>query len=748
MGGSLANFIDYNTGDVTVMSCNITSASPSEVSKTKNVWMHFPNPTPTPSNDNYKVIELTVVLNNSENYDLDIKPVIWEFIGVEGVRVSDPQNRPVSVIPAGLNTYKIRIGNMANLVEQGDSFKIRIDIATSDGSRVFTPYDVPQIIYDNVFRSAKTLTLTTATSKTKNSSYPEYTYEAGWTIQGSSEHMGINMISITFIKKSTGERKYLVYSLQADAKTWVNSSIRNDSSDPLYPFRSLYIDPATFLDPSIPRGFSLLFPFDVRGYSTDPIGDFIFLIDLTDKNGLTVSAGQNGSWETYLHNLYIGYHYLGNAPNDFEDQGYDFISNIDNLTQKITVPYKVDAIKFLAVPNTDTDIDNPFFGTQQVLWGSNNTSQMEFTKSLGTGAPNEVDMTVKWLNSNTDDPDNLFQLLPYTFLITRLSPARDSTLKNLIIQDADTSTTYTPVNGPLVNIPGYVDGNKDVNGNPVTIITNYTVYVPSGVKNINILGDYLSTSTIYNQNGIASGLPNLGSPYPITQQTIPSTDPNYPGYLAPYPLYILRNGWRYTGIQTGTTNFYIYVKSEYDDPIASPIRLYKITVIKTDIDGNPNASLVTTDGLTVKAGTQTLLDSSTTNIFSPGVLNYVVNVPYNVSDSVPITISAKTVSGADIREITSVDLSNNTGDKLDLTPPVVTSPGTPITALNALKIPFNLSNPLGIKKRVTLTVYSAVDSTPKNYTITLVRKLPALPPPSLAGGDRSLTISNLSGASA
>ncbi|MCL2478972.1 MAG: fibronectin type III domain-containing protein, partial [Treponema sp.] len=345
-----------------------------------------------------------------------------------------------------------------------------------------------------------------------------------------------------------------------------------------------------------------------------------------------------------------------------------------------------------------------------------------------------VQMEVYWKDPN-DNSDESVKTYTYTFTITRLSPNRDSTLKSIIIQDAkagnydDTSYTYEisdfKAPGDDINYDGPID-------------TNYTVYVPYTVNSIKLMGEYLSTSEIYNEKGRpalnGTGAPNLPNPpYPKTMEDFPYTD--YPDdiYLNSHTLKLYLNGWVYPLPNPGVYNFYINVKPQ-NDTNETLTRHYIITVIKTDSTGNAAAQL---DDLTVQTDndSRTLLGKDLDvdlNPFKTNLLNYTVYVP---NDTDYVNLGAVASGDAKISVITSVSLIDPKvgDDNLDY-------PTLPVSSISDLRIDL----PGLSQKRVTFTVINSKygNSTPKNYTVTLIKCLPAIAStPELTGAGNSLKVS-------
>ena len=695
MGGSINDFIDYNTGTARVVSITVTSQNSSApIIRTRQAWMHDPF-----INTTQGIISFELMLDNPQHYDLDITPVIYEFIGENGVKVSNPPNRPIKLtwVQGKTDIVSIQIGDTTtpgNKVVQGDSFRIRLDMATKDGKRVFDSYmGIPQIIYDKVLRSPQNILLDTSSGKYSGEGYDSF---ISWTIDGSEYHVGINRISLTFSSKaSVSDIRHWDY-VYRGGTTWEMEEIKTTLDEK---YRYLLTDDNITFD----------FPFPFSG---DSIADedgwiegFGFLIELTDKNGLTTMAGQGVSPETELDNIVISYHYRGTPDSVYINSGWEFV-NKEKLIYRIIVPFKVDRVRFNVAKGNDFDD-----GIQQVLWGSDNFDMPVNSFPLVIGEKS-IEMTVHW-----EDPDILSvddpKLLTYKFLINRISPSRDSMLKDLFVMDASPlNTVYHPVGGfeDLTPYGSNYDG---------PVISDYTFYVPSTVSSIKLVGDYLNSSEIYNDYGRADGQATLypSGSEPLVRDLLDDNDYSEADYYTRPELKIIRNGWTYSLPAPKEYYFRINVKPE-SDVNETLTRHYFITVIKTDPDGNVNAKL---NNITVKAGGTTLLAPGLdSNTFNPNLLNYTVNVP---SSANPVTIEAEAIKAAleykaEIRSVTSVELNPVTGEPIQGT-------GEQINLSTTSSIgdpPLTISLPAQSKKMVTLKVYSKDgNSTSRDYTITLVR---------------------------
>lgn len=692
IGGSISKFIDYNTGDARVVDFKITTETPAcPIIKTSKAWLHSPNANLARLGPN--IIEFEAKIDNPEHYDLMITPVLYEFIGAS----------ESSAAPAILHnqisedTVRIQIGTSETPVSQGDSFRIRLDIATKDGTRVFSPYkDIPQIIYDNALKSPSVANIV-ATSN------PNYSKKLEWKIQLPSEHVGINRIYINLSStiNESFQRKW-EYKKVSDV-SWVMDKGTPDVQNTLYENLTAVYEA---------DGIKFELPFPILSDNSEDIDffeDYSFMITLQDKNGLTATSGEGVSTETTLKGLTVGYHYRNSPDTVYVDSGWEFINkNRENFF--FTVPYDVDRVQFSATINDEV------FGEQQVRWPYSlfnepqKNYQLYVVGSDLTQYVNVFTMSVNyWENPKhgpNDEPDLKKQ---YKFNITRTNPKRDSTLKNIFIQDFTAGS-------PGVKFPVF-DGSEDpalLNDmnydGPVK--TNYTVHVPYTVSKIRLLCDFLNVSVAYNEAGSTTGKAGLGSPYPSTIKTL-TDDENYSGddyYITPSQLKIIEDGWIYNLTSPGDHFFEINVRPEFAND-ETYTRHYVINVIRTDPAGNPNAKL---ENLTVKAGGTTYLAPGLNfNSFNSDLLSYTVNVPSSVN-SVDIGAEAIKESGiykAEIRRITSINIDSGIGDEISQPPASILSP--PLT--------INLAG-VGIKKLVTITVYSKDEnSTSKDYTITLIK---------------------------
>ena len=732
MGGSIEDFIEYNTGNARVVDFKITSIAPEFLIKTRKAWIQDPSNTVQSAAG---MITFEVTIDNPQQYDLIVTPVITEFIGNDWKKVSSPANRPIKAfsVPGRPNTIKIQIGDDSNpeyTLDQGDSFKVRLDIATKDGKRVFEPYTkIPQIIYDTRLKAA-------VDPKPEDSNDPDYKHVVTWTTQNDGEHKGINRISVTLSSRSdSASIRPFEYVLEDGS--WV---LANKYEIPGSGYYSNLRQTTTVGQPT---KFELPFPFIGGSYTDDDdfLEDFVIVVTLWDKNGLNATAGRGGHPATYLEDLSIWYLHRGESTYRKSDWA---LKNKDIVSYSLTVPNSVERVMFRAEKSLE-------YPDQVVRWGGGTNDEPEKSFPLPVG-PKAFVMEVFWKNpenlSDEEDPDPM----QYTFTVSRLNPNKDSTIKDLIIKAGPSSLSLAE----CAIIGGFdePDDNKINNG---TLKTAYTVYVPPNTAVVQVVGEYLNTSEIYNYKGRPDGKPTLGTiPLPGSSNfyiekigsDIPYkdyydySDADDSAYLDKSPLFFITNGWNYTlsnfkdGGGPGVYTFYLYVKSEFDLNEASS-RCYVITVIKTDPLGNPNAKI---NNLSVisdqESGNAKVLlkdnEPSIVNQFYPEVLSYTVNVP---SGALAVDFSVTPIANAEIREITCTyyTTSNSSGSNTISCP-------IPVTKLTSFNIPWSEANLT--KKLVTLTVYSeGVDSTPRNYAITLIKNIPGLNnAPTLASGKGSLTV--------
>ena len=92
IGGSISEFIDFNTFNARIIEVSITSMDPNNIIKTRQAWIHDPVSVIKPG-----IIEFEAVIDNPHNYSLIVTPVITEFIGLNGIKGPAPQNMPVFI---------------------------------------------------------------------------------------------------------------------------------------------------------------------------------------------------------------------------------------------------------------------------------------------------------------------------------------------------------------------------------------------------------------------------------------------------------------------------------------------------------------------------------------------------------------------------------------------------------------------------------------------------------------------------
>ena len=712
MGKSIDEFIDENTGNVKFKSISVLPEISSTSKIIGKVLMVDPD-------DNEGILVVNVTIDNPHRYDVDVSPVIYQFIGSDGVPVSNPDEWKgyISCDVKDTATVEVTIGNAIKKVHRGDSFRIRLDIKTVDGIRVLDSMDLPRIIYDSPLLPVFSADVVPDTTPLSN-----FKWKTIWKMQDVDTHNGINKISVTFTSLNDGIKRIFEFQseLGSDNLTWDKIS-----GDAVYDYKLNATKAGNSIECEIP------FPFSNMAYENDDsfAEGYKFLIILWDKNGLSVKTGEGGSPETYLEDLKIRHHLRDK--NVWQDSVWVF-DNRDKLRYNMTVPYNVDKVEFRATPNTNIN------GSQEVHWAEGHDNTKVFSLIVGQNA--DIIMSVVWKNPDGSPEDDDIKLT-YAFTITRYQPNKDSQLKELIVEGSATSGgTYTPY--PLVN--------------PLDPAQSYyTVYVPPSVNYVKILGTYLNTSTIYTETGLeyddegklaAVTTTSAGPPYPeygpqiLFKDYYPDEDWGSFGDISSLNAVSfcdVKDGWSYPTLKSGNYTFYFYVKSEYDLTAFSS-SCYVITVIKTDHTGNPDAQI---SGLTINAGAVTILErnnETVANQFYPDVLNYTINVP-SAAGAVTLNVTPLDSAGkkAEIREITCVRSINgapyaaDTSFSYDL---------LPITENSTIPIVFNETNLT--KKFITLTVYGAGDSiAPRNYTITLVKCISALSStPQLTSGDKNLTV--------
>ncbi|MCL2880471.1 MAG: hypothetical protein FWF29_09520, partial [Treponema sp.] len=95
-GGSVNNFIGFNTGTVKAAIVSVPSLYSKKLIATQQAWMHDPSDI----EDGYAgIIQFEVKIANQHKYDLSVTAAIHEFIGEDGEKIYDPSliNRPIEV---------------------------------------------------------------------------------------------------------------------------------------------------------------------------------------------------------------------------------------------------------------------------------------------------------------------------------------------------------------------------------------------------------------------------------------------------------------------------------------------------------------------------------------------------------------------------------------------------------------------------------------------------------------------------
>ena len=696
MGGSIDDLITYSTGTAKIVDVSITSVPRENVVMISQAWLVDP----LKIND---ILRLNVKIDNPQQYELAITPVIYEFIGADWKRVSSPPNRPISVssVPGSTDTVTITIGDASpgHRVKQGDSFKIRLDMAMKDGTRAFDSYTkIPQIICDNPLKSAWNVEF-----NEYETSSPEYTSGyygyVSWKIQSDTVHRGINHIAVTFKSQATESgggywefgREYV--SEDANIINYTNWTCLTD------PSLSLDVkEDSTYFSFPFPKIKDLvIIDGDVMGYD--------YIITVRDKNDLSAKNDGGVSPETELENIILSYYYRED-PNVPKPSLWKF-ENKNKTSYSITVPFSVEKIRFDVIKKSSGDI------IQEVLWAGDTaewtTTQLVYPQ-VTLDPANETNKKIVEIRIRGKYPGEEARELTYTFKITRLEPNRDSTLKGLYIQTSPTGPLLSPVGG--FQSDGFDPHDVNYQGE---VILNYIFYVPPTVTSVRLLADYLSTQVIKDESGVKA---NLGAPYPQdrTGNLFNENDYDYSkeDYVTIPEVKVVRNGWDNTLTVPQQYYYQIKVSPQDDDINETKTRNYFITVIKPDPDGNSNAGL---ENITVKpnVGDTLLAPGWAANSFNPALLNYTVYVPSTVS-YVTLDVEAIKKAGsyvAEIRSVASVNTDTGAGDTITLSLP---SDSVSLSGANRI----NLGT--GVKKRVTLSVYSKDgNSTSKDYTVTLIK---------------------------
>jgi len=377
MGGSITEFIEYNTGNISVRTVRTVEQNSSErIRRTGQAWMYE-----SITGYDKGVIELEVIIDNPHQYDLVVTPVIDEFIGQDGVRILNPAPKwPISSSRVSADTYTVSIGTTDNRVERGDSFLIHLDIATVDGVRAFKPYEISQkIIYDNPLEAPSVPSIGISADD-------DYDNIITWRTQSFLdpfiEHVGINEISIVIshLYEPIADR---VFNYEYNGSNWNLKDLSIEGAEH-YNELKMSIDPVT----NRPI-FELPFPYVSGGYV-----DSIFLaeemsviVTVKDKNGIYAIAGLGAHPGTYLDDLTIWYLYSGET--QYRKSDFEYIRNVVEYgsADGIQVPNSVERVKFVATPN-------PEYPEQQILWGTSSQSEIEKSFPLLPGGTRILELNI------------------------------------------------------------------------------------------------------------------------------------------------------------------------------------------------------------------------------------------------------------------------------------------------------------------------------------------------------------------
>lgn len=724
-GESVEDFINYNTGEAAGASWKVTTPVYKSSQKGDDWLMHFPDlSSPDYGQQDPNAIQIEVKINNPYKYDLDVTPVIHEYIGPDGIprdsAAAAAEGKKIELITPIANTVTARISG----ANQGDAFRIRFDLKTKDGTRVFPSYYIkPLIIHDSRLMPAADL-------KVGGDSVQAF---AIWNIpQNNDAHKGINTIILTFISADGSNTKGPWEYHKETSGIWST----NDPTAAGY----------TEITPtgSDKLNFSIKFP-ATPGDFQEFLATYSFKVELKDKNKVSAVADSDGFDERADVNLEIQYR-IRKPDNSFEYRSFGsagFKKILDKSSYNFIIPYEVGGLKFKATKQSEY---------QRIVFGAIEQNEIDYgIYWIGAppGAPDPITMTIFWVDpeSGTETP------FVYKFFVFRLSADKESALKGLSFSNTAGNVIYSPT-------PGF-DWDTD----------NYKVYVPSNAGNMYIKAKYLSTATI---NGPAGKLPI--SDLDTTDQI---TDIKYKGVCINNADMILKINppgegdwcfrsdtetiWEYHGISWANTGFKIenpiLIPWEYADyknlkireciwnftPLSEgenffsisvqpqdgeeAKRIYNITVVKATTD--PYAKLASL-GITAN-GTPLILEPG----FNPNNTNYTVNVPNNLLSSLEVKLSAEVenpaTSFAKITQIIS-----------DPAPHPSYNPNQE-TISNLTIIGGSLGSTLssGNSKLITIKVVGGTNnSSSRNYTVRVNGNLPAVSgTPQLTGGDKSLTVS-------
>ena len=645
MGGSVLDFIAYNTGGASIDSWTFLSTN--RFSRVEGSYIHLPE---------NGFVEILVKIKNPQNYDLAVKAIVYEYIDKDGKKWEPaPPSLLVNTNLLSPQTVDIKIGEMgSNAVSLGDSFRIRLYLAMSDGTRDFGYEDLPQIVYDTQLLPAYNLGIV-------SESDPPF---ATWSIQNEDEHKGINMITLEFVAKNSDDRKGpWVYRKDAEGNWLIQSG--------LYDEDILKYDRLTIMDVD-KKIFSL--PFPLGSVDLEVFGsNYDFFVTIEDKNEIASKTSLEGiSSLFWFDDLQVERRIrTGNGAYRYETE--PFFTYLDGVpTYNLVVPYDVDGIRI--------SYTKKFPENQAVIFTPNNVEQAPpVERGISQIGVNNIKMQVEWKDQDT----GIALTGIYTFVVLRNTPDRDSTVKDFKVLNSDGLS-------PFILSPAFTPPSNNVNDHE-NVQKDYTVFVPYSVNNIAFQMEYLDTSTATSRKTSETGWnANVSS---VISGTL--SDPSYLGSfasisaagLSPDPLkngkwfYNTTDNYRYNYDPDNATTDYPWVNtffnySSYDfyfpdygsissvnvmqgrskdysvfegennfEILVSPqngaSRTYHINVIKaTEVD-NQAARL---SNLTVPSSCEI------TPSFYEGIYSYAVNVPVGTSS---IAIQTQVKSGARIVEVSS-----------------------------------------------------------------------------------------------
>ena len=707
---SIADYIKENTSTAKIINWDINAASRIMVDSenntrsafketwadnTERTYVFYIDPGNPPDYTTPRNIELNLDIVNPQGYALRLTPE-YSVFNPDSIQIypydethlrDNDTNRQRSVTVTQTSPTTAVLG--INHAVIGEQYKITVNTAMNDGSRIFETYtNIPSIVFNTLLSGPRNLGL--YAFQNENNIYYPY---ARWDVpQLDDAHPGIYKITLVFQEEKENAdwvtAKFIYERVdQGEEKSWRLISASSDSGDIV---STLTILPSGPMDTF--RKFEVRFPMPI-------ITDYVLDIQsrqFIESDGQLLSKGKIGDTEKEIDSAFSAYNFIVTledlcgltAQSGFDDGPLANETTIleslvikDRLTERqinegFYIPgfinYSMEIPYDIAVVEVDYAVSEDY-PDQNVLF-SNPTRIFD----IAQGSTRNINITVTYGNE-----------LPTTYVlsITRLSPVRDSRLAGIYAEAS--SRRYD-------TMPAFVADNTE---------QAYSIYVPSTVASIALYTDLPE---------MQSGDPGYGTFWPPGTK-IPSIV-SIEDFSNEYPpedgSYKRVDGKWILPLETGSNLFRIDVKPE-----AGINSGYTVVIVRAQQATDDTADL---SGITVNA-----LGNSIT--LMPGFdgheqESYTVNVP-NAYTNVTVTASVKN-SLARVTNIRTPGVTESLPIQIN-----GNSYSADVTGLEA-----------GGSYPVTATVVSPDGASRRDYHVLVNRMLPAAAGISWREENRAVTV--------